>query len=289
MAQRPWTSAEERLLRQLYPVKSQRECGALLGRSHEAIASRAKILKVRRVRKYHTWTETEDARLRKEYANTKTNVLSVIFGTDKGGVYARAKKLGLKKSEAYLAECLQECGRNISAHPRSIAGRIQKGNVPPNKGLRRPGWHAGRMRETQFRKGTKPPNYCPVGTVKLNGDGYLRIKVLPHSCGHGAKDKAWEFVHRRVWEAAHGPISKGHRIWWKDGNHENCAIENLELLSDREHMARTTVQRFPSDVKEVIRARAQLIRRINKINGKKQTERPKRSPVRDSRGVEGSR
>jgi len=27
------------------------------------------------------------------------------------------------------------------------------------------------------------------------------------------------------------PIPKRHRIWWKDGNRKNCAIENLELLN----------------------------------------------------------
>jgi len=32
-------------------------------------------------------------------------------------------------------------------------------------------------------------------------------------------------------------------IWWKDGNHRNCALENLELLSGADHMARTTVHK----------------------------------------------
>jgi hypothetical protein len=84
----------------------------------------------------------------------------------------------------------------------------------------------------------------PVGTVKPNADGYLRMKVsdFPEPPGErGANSPNWKFLHVMVWEDAHGRIPKGHRIWWKDRNHKNCALENLELLSDKEHMARTTI------------------------------------------------
>lgn len=129
------------------------------------------------------------------------------------------------------------------------------------------------MAETAFKKGERPRNYLPIGTIHANSDGYLRIKVSEESRGRGANDKAWEFVHRRVWEEAHGAIPKGMRIWWKDGNHMNCALENLELLSDADHMARTTVQRLPPELKEVIYMKARLTRKIGELDGKKQTKR----------------
>jgi hypothetical protein len=285
-----WTARDERLLRKLYPLHPARECARIMGRTHKAVSSRAKLLKIRRIRKYHLWTTAENARLRKEYPNTPSRKLAAIFGTDVQSIYARARKIGLKKSPEYLRQCLEACGRAISSHPRSIAGRFQKGVVPANKGLRRPGYFRGRMRETQFKKGNRPHTYLPIGTIKPNGDGYLRIKVSAESQGIGACDKAWEFVHKRVWEAAHGPIPKGHRIWWKDGNHMNCALENLELLSDAEHMARTTIHRKPPELKETIFALIALkstITKREKRHAKKQTQRPAGSPVRNARAAEG--
>lgn len=99
--------------------------------------------------------------------------------------------------------------------------------------------------------------------MKFNGDGYLvrKISDLPNN-GRGALDRNWEFVHKRVWEDAHGPIPKGHRIWWKDRNHSNCALENLELLSDKEHMKRTTIHNWPPDLKHAIMMAGALRRKI---------------------------
>jgi hypothetical protein len=110
------------------------------------------------------------------------------------------------------------------------------------------------MAETQFKLGRIPPNYKPVGTIEPNSDGYLSIKI-------GAPNK-WEFVHKRVWETAHDPIPSGYRIWWKDGNHNNCALENLELLSRPAHMARTTIQKYPESLQEVMRAAAKLRKKL---------------------------
>lgn len=54
---------------------------------------------------------------------------------------------------------------------------------PFNKGLRRPGWHVGRMRETQFRKGERSgiaaKNWRPIGTIRTDPDGYLTFFGLP--------------------------------------------------------------------------------------------------------------
>ncbi|MGB2633890.1 MAG: HNH endonuclease signature motif containing protein [Candidatus Acidiferrum sp.] len=164
--------------------------------------------------------------------------------------------------EAYLREFypsvpVRDLAERMGRTDKSIKSRAKKLKLC---------WSRGRMRETQFKKGQRSQNYLPVGTIKANWDGYLRIKVsdIPHN-GAGAHDKNWEFVHKRVWEAAHGPIPKGHRIWWKDGNHENCALENLELLSDKEHMARTTVHTLPKDLVEVIQLKGALKRRIRRI------------------------
>src|SRR5207253_2069672 len=138
---------------------------------------------------------------------------------------AKARKLSLDKSPGYL----RRFARLQPGHHHGKATQFPKGHAPANKGLRRPGYSVGRgrMQETQFKKGQKPGNWLPVGTVKPNADGYLQIKIsdAPEPPdAKGANSPNWEFVHKRVWEAAHGPIPEGYRIWWKDGDRTNCAL-----------------------------------------------------------------
>ena len=237
------------------------------------------------------WSDAEKAHLRRAYPNGRTQDIAAHLGRSLTSVYATARKLGLSKTQAYLAEnCRMRPGEHVvNGH------EFKPGHVPANKGLRRPGWHVGRMKETQFKKGQRPPNTLPVGTIQANADGYLRIKVSddPEAPdAKGAKSPNWEFVHKRVWEAAHGPIPPGHRIWWKDRNHENCALENLELLSDKEHMARTTIHNLPKELKETVQMKGRLkrvIRRKEKRDAEESNTGPKRSPVRNDRRPAGRR
>lgn len=93
-------------------------------------------------------------------------------------------------------------------------------------------WNKGKKgvtcggKETQFGKGRKPWNYRPVGSERTNVDGYVEIKI--------ADPKTWKAKHVLLWEAAHGPIPKGHVVIFADGNKQNVTLENLLLLSRRE-------------------------------------------------------
>ena len=169
------------------------------------------------------WSAAEKAYLRRTYPDQHTCKIVSHLGRSLSSVHGMARKIGVSKSEAYLSE-------NCRLRPGECIGKayqFKPGHVPANKGSRRPGWHRGRMTETQFKTGQKPKNTLPVGTIKANADGYLRIKVsdTPETADcKGANSPNWEFVHKRVWEDTHGPIPPGHRIWWKDGNHENRAL-----------------------------------------------------------------
>jgi HNH endonuclease len=145
------------------------------------------------------------------------------------------------------------------------------------------------MRETQFKKGQVSRNYLPIGTVRTDADGYLRRKIADGVGGFG-NPKVWEFVHRRVWIEAHGPIPRGYRIWWKDGDHANCSLENLELLSGPEHMARTTIHTLPHALKEVIQLNGALKRKIRRRERvQEQNVEPSQSPIRNVGEAQGSR
>lgn len=241
--------------------------------------------------KRRMWSASEDEYLRRNFPDHPTGNVARALGRSAMSVSGQAQKLGLKKSEAYLATpaaCRLRRGDDVGKD-----FRFKPGQIPANKGMRRPGYAPGRMRETQFVKGQKPRNTLPVGTVRANADGYPRIKIsdAPETPdGKGANSRNWEFVHKRVWEAARGPIPKGHRIWWRDGNHFNCALENLELVSGKEHMARTTIHTLPPELKETIRLTASLgraIRKRAKSDGKESTGRPAESSVRDARTAKG--
>jgi hypothetical protein len=266
---RAWTPDEEELLRNKYDSSSISDIAAELRRTASSVKTRSLKLGLRRGRQ--PWSKEEDDILRKLYPHMSTkDMVKELPGRDMQGIYRRAcHYLGLRKTQEYLdspAACRLRRGDKVGS-----SYRYPKGHVPANKGLRRPGYSTGRgrMKETQFKKGERAGaaqrKWCPVGTIKQNADGYLRRKIAdePESiAGKGAHSTNWEFVHRRVWEDANGPIPEGYRIWWKDGDHLNCALENLELLSAKEHMARTTIHNLPPQIKELLRLKGAIRRQI---------------------------
>jgi len=132
------------------------------------------------------------------------------------------------------------------------------------------------MRETQFKKGQLSRNYLPVGTVRADSEGYLRIKIADGLGGTG-NQKVWAFVHLRTWTAAHGPVPPGHAVGFKDGNRAHIAVENLELLSRADLMRRNSIHnRCSPELKEAIYgliAVKRLITMREKKGAKKQTQR----------------
>jgi hypothetical protein len=101
--------------------------------------------------------------------------------------------------------------------------QFKKGMTPWNKGKK--GINIG-GKATQFKKGHVPKQYRPVGSERINVDGYAEVKV--------ADPKKWKMKHVVIWEAAHGPIPKGHVVIFADGNQQNVILENLLLVSRRE-------------------------------------------------------
>ncbi len=61
----------------------------------------------------------------------------------------------------------------------------------------------------------------PLGTEKVQNDGYIRVKV--------AEPSVWVFKHRLLWEEANGPIPEGHMVTFIDGDKSNFHLENLRL------------------------------------------------------------
>lgn len=212
-------------------------------------------------------------RVRELYPHTSTKVIALQLGRSVSSVYQIAAKLGLHKTAEYLASpdaCRLRRGDNVGA-----SSRFHPGQVPPNKGLRRPGWAPGRMSETQFkpgvRQGIAAKNWCAIGTIRKDSEGFLRIKVREGMKGEAygfGNTKIWPLLNRHVWEQHNGPIPPSHAVVFKDGDRANCDIDNLECISRRDLMRRNTVHNLPKPLVEVIQLRGALNRRIRSLNEK---------------------
>lgn len=209
------------------------------------------------------WTEVELALLTANYADSRTEDIAIALGRELQHVYAKARKLGLVKSEAYLASpdaCRLRRGDEVGKNYR-----FPKGHVPANKGLRRPGFTAGDMAKTQFKKGQMPHTWVPVGSYRVNPDGHLEVKF---SEVPGPYMLRWKTVHRTVWEAANGPVPKGYVLRFKPGRHTTdpalITLDALEFLTLAENMARNTVHNMPKELVQLVQLRGALNRQINK-------------------------
>lgn len=100
--------------------------------------------------------------------------------------------------------------------------QFKKGHVPHNKG--RKGLCAPGSKKSQFRPGHTAWNYIPVGAERVNGRGYVEVKI--------ADPSKWRTKHRLIWEAAHGPIPKGYALVFADGDKLHVELENLLLVTN---------------------------------------------------------
>jgi hypothetical protein len=253
---------------------------AIFGRSAKAISSRAKVLRLQKAIGHggrQVWTRKMDQRLRDLYPETLTRTLAARLGVSLLAAHQHARKLGIRKSAAYLERQHKEEGRRLKIS--GLAHRYPKGNVPANKGTRRPGYAPGRMASTQFKKGQAPLNTMPMWSFRWYqggsdaAPGYLVLKTGKPGQKKPLQD-GWEFVHKLIWEQVHGPLPDWRvaRLWWKDGDHRNCSLSNLELVSAEEHMRRTTIHNLPAPLPQLIQLAGALRRKIRnreeKLNGK---------------------
>lgn len=107
-----------------------------------------------------------------------------------------------------------------------LDGRFKPSHIPANKGKKMSPEVYERCKATMFRPGNNPNNYRPVGSERVNVDGYIEIKV--------AEPNKWDLKHRVVYRQHHGEIPKGGNIIFADGNRLNVDINNLLLTTDAE-------------------------------------------------------
>lgn len=143
--------------------------------------------------------------------------------------------VGLLKRKRWLCSRIT---RFVKGHIPWCAGKKGLGICKPNKG--------------SFRKGHRPCNWRPVGSERVNKDGYIEIKVR--------EPRTWRSKHVVVWESAHGQTKKGDVIRFKDNNKLNCRLDNLEMVSRQVnfHLNRNGYTNTPEVLKPAMMSVARL-------------------------------
>jgi hypothetical protein len=105
--------------------------------------------------------------------------------------------------------------------------RFKKNYIPWNKGKK--GYMGAN--KTSFKKDHKPKNWLPVGSERINDEGYTLIKVS----NENSMWQRWALKHRVVWEQYHKKkIPKGAVIIFADGDRSNLDIDNLICVTRNE-------------------------------------------------------
>jgi hypothetical protein len=191
------------------------------------------------------------------YPHVKTREVAELLDRTSLSVYQAANKLGLRKTAEFQQQLLVEEGERLRIV--GVRSRFRKGHPPPNKGLRRPGWGPGRMKETQFKKGQCAHNWRPIGNRRLV-DGYLYTKVSDQRCVPWTRN--WKPTHVLLWEKHRGPVPAGHAVVFVNRDRMDIRLGNLELISRAELMRRNTIHNLPPQLKGAIHVLGQLNRRI---------------------------
>lgn len=214
------------------------------------------------------WTADHVATLRQLYPDYTADMVARVIGCRVGTVHAKAKALDVKKSEAFKASDQSGRIQRGKQHPSMVATQFKKGLTPWNKGLNVVA--GGRSAETRFKKGRPPEqahNYLPIGSVRVTKDGYLERKVTDDPSLFPAR--RWVAVQRLVWEAAHGPVPKGHIVVFKPGMgtlvEADITLERVECISRAENAWRNHPANKCPEYLKLVQLKGQITRQVNRI------------------------
>lgn len=156
---------------------------------------------------------------------------------------------------------IETCKRNHKIRS-GIDSRFQKGMIPANKGKKgsmSPEQYE-KCKATMFKKGQVPQNHKPVGSERIDREGYVLVKV--------AEPNKWRPKHRVLWEKVNGPIPEKHRLIFADGNRQNIALDNLILVSYAQSFIMNRKNLFKND-KELTKAGVAVAKVLDKVNKRK--------------------
>lgn len=136
-----------------------------------------------------------------------------------------AEMLNKKFGMSYTMAQMKSYYKNHSISS-GIDGRFQNGHTPSNKG--RKGYRVPGCEKGWFKKGGTPINHKPVGSERVDVDGYTLIKT--------AEPNIWMPKHKVIWMEKNGSVPEGYVLTFLDGNKGNITLENLTLITMAESL-----------------------------------------------------
>lgn len=173
---------------------------------------------------WNKWSPEDIQYLKDHYAEEKLEAITEQLGRPAQAIYTKARYLGLKRTDEFLA-----------------SKRFQPGNK------------AG---ANQYRE----PRHAPIGNFRYGAGKYLTVRLTV--TGNISRD--YVLMHHLVWELHYGPIPDKHIVIFKDGNRENTDPANLELKSFEDRMKHNSYLRFPEELREVIILKALITKALKK-------------------------
>lgn len=231
---RVWTLEQEEYLKEIYINKSNEEIAKLINNkfgtnyTKSAVSTKKGKLKLLSGYKYIPKYNDEIKQYVKENHKGKSTIELSEEVSNKFGIIITPDNMQNLKSNIRRRE-------NFIFEPARNDGCKKKGYEPFNKGLK---WDDYLTKEQQekakiscFKKGNISSNNVPIGTERIDKNGYIEIKVKD-----GCLNNNWQRKHRYIYEQHYGLIPKGHKIIFADGNKRNFDINNLILVSDSEEL-----------------------------------------------------
>lgn len=87
-----------------------------------------------------------------------------------------------------------------------------------------------------YKSGREADNTLPIGTERVNKQGYTLVKVADTKGEHGNSQTYhdnWKFKQVLVWEQHYGPVPDGYNVIFLDGDRSNFDIGNLSCIPTR--------------------------------------------------------
>lgn len=200
----------------------------------------------------HIWEPHEVWALQVLYPHFSAVEIADVLQLSVKRVLTKAEHLGLKKPREWFAERSRQHMANPdhpgrkhhfrAGHQTWNAGT--KGVMKPNNG--------------SFKKGQHPHTWQPIGANRV-ADGYLTRKTADTRCTR----RDYVPVHHLVWRMHGGAVPPGHALVFRDGDARNFDINNLELLTRAQLMARNSVHRHGPEIAQLSQLLGAIKRQLN--------------------------
>lgn len=206
------------------------------------------------------WHDADIEILKRLYAFNTTSSIALELNRPIHSVYSKAHSLGLSKNEHFYKSELS--GRIIKESTLSVKTQFRKGNKPFNTGMKAEDFMSHetliKFRANSYKKGHLPHNTKTDGTISLRKDksGYS-YRFIRTSIGE------WEALHVYNWKQKYGPVPCGFIVVFQTADKTNYDVSNLELITRKDNMLRNTIQHYPAELRETMKALKKLTHQIN--------------------------